>query len=739
MANGSGTYIHILREIVTNKQRNGQAKAIKKLLSKVLKLALISFGIIALFVILNVWLTNWYGASDKDPERGAMPVANGWFGEDYATPLYIQQGWSASDSLWFYNTTQGSGLLPYDFFVSLEQADSEKQIINAEFVDKFRYLPQKSTKFNPDALPVGFVKDTYRGMGYVGLTCAACHTSQVNYAGQAIRIDGGPSMADMVGFLEALEKSMKAALEDTEKQQRFVNKVIALDNDFDSKDEVLAELTHWTNNVELYNIINHVEKRSDYGYARLDAFGRIYNRVLQHVVNSEQAASILSSVVNAKNERLLTDAQINNVMKGLNKTIMGDKEFHTMLERLQSKSAGYPGLSFRNMLRVRDAFFNEPNAPVSYPFLWDIAQSDYVQWNGLANNAGLGPLGRNTGEVIGVFGILDWRETDSKFNIGAYLSGQQSKQRKMKFDSSIDLHNLGQLESRLKSLQSPLWVDAAAALKSQKVDIKDWMLDAKKVDKGRLIYEQYCESCHELIDRSNWDRLMVAKMSKIEAVGTDPQMAMNSVTYKGYSGNFEDTLQSVDVGGKVVIEEYAPVVQILTSATTGVVGTPDPDKNIFVRFKDWIFTLVMSFTENKVKSSLKAGNYNPDTMAQPYASLLSYKARSLNGIWATAPYLHNGSVPTLYDLLLPVKREGDPEDGEYRPETFKVGKREFDPVKVGFVSEGFEGFEFKTHLPGNSNKGHEYAAGKTAQMDGTLLPALNKQQRLELLEFLKSI
>ncbi|HXN89839.1 MAG TPA: hypothetical protein VN890_10925 [Methylocella sp.] len=45
---------------------------------------------------------------------------------------------------------------------------------------------------------------------------------------------------------------------------------------------------------------------------------------------------------------------------------------------------------------------------------------------------------------------------------------------------------------------------------------------------------------------------------------------------------------------------------------------------------------------------------------------------------ATAPCLHNGSVPTLYDLLLP------PSD---RPTSFYAGTREFDPVKVGFKTE----------------------------------------------------
>ena len=161
------------------------------------------------------------------------------------------------------------------------------------------------------------------------------------------------------------------------------------------------------------------------------------------------------------------------------------------------------------------------------------------------------------------------------------------------------------------------------------------------------------------------------------------------------------------------------MAQILTAATTGVVATlDDPDKTFIRNFAEWIYTVVNAFADNKIQPSIKAGNYNADTTANPYASLLSYKARSLNGIWATAPYLHNGSVPTLYDLFLPVKRDGDPEDGEYRPETFIVGSREFDPMRVGFKQSGYPGFTYKTYNKTNSNSGHEYAAGKTAQADG---------------------
>ena len=156
--------------------------------------------------------------------------------------------------------------------------------------------------------------------------------------------------------------------------------------------------------------------------------------------------------------------------------------------------------------------------------------------------------------------------------------------------------------------------------------------------------------------------------------------------------------------------------------------------------------LVGSILDNNIKPSVKVGDYRPDTTAQPYSSLVAYKARSLNGIWATGPYLHNGSVPTLYDLLLPHKKSDDPTldaEGnaiEYRPTEFLIGARELDPVRVGFKSSGYSGFNYSTAIAGNTNTGHEYAAGRTPQLGQTKpLPALNKTQRMQLLEFIKTL
>jgi mono/diheme cytochrome c family protein len=98
-----------------------------------------------------------------------------------------------------------------------------------------------------------------------------------------------------------------------------------------------------------------------------------------------------------------------------------------------------------------------------------------------------------------------------------------------------------------------------------------------------------------------------------------------------------------------------------------------------------------------------------------------YVAMPLDGVWLRAPYLHNGSVPSLRDLLAPA---------ENRPAVFHRGYDVYDPERVGFVSSGPDaerlGFRYDTSLRGNGNQGHAY---------GTDLP---QEQKRALIEFLKT-
>ena len=698
---------------------------LRKLFKYIWHIVGVVIGLMVIAIIAGKAYQNW----DDDPQRGALAINNGAFGESYQTPTYLDQGWSEAQSLWFYNTTQGSDLMPYDLFMVLEQADSNTLFRDNQHIDKYRYLPQKPTFLNPDGLPVGIIKDTYQGKDYIGYTCAACHTSQVNVTKDgvthAIRIDGGPSMADMVGFLTALEKSMAATISDDVKKTRFIENVIARENNYKSAAGVEEDLIQWFKTIKLYNTVNH--SHIDYGYARLDAFGRIYNRVLQHMINKPQLAQAMAMVTAPGGRRILTTKQIDLVLKNINENIIVDKQFGLIIERLSSSTKGYPGLNQRDLLRVRNAIFNEPNAPVSYPFIWDVGQSDYTQWNGLANNSGVGPLGRNTGEVIGVFGQLDWTShKKSGFNLSTVLTDQKNKNEVVNFTSSIDVTNLHRLEAQLKLLQSPVWPQKTLG-----------NIDQVKAQKGELLYAEHCQSCHEVVDRNNADRMIIANMSDINTVLTDKKAAMNGVMAMGKSGNFKHTVQSTDVGNIVILED-APVVQILTSATKGVIGTPDPDKFVIRRWLDRLYVLASSFFENKIPNTIKSGNYQVDTTANPYNSLLAYKGRALNGIWATAPYLHNGSVPTLYDLLLPNKRVGDVGE-EFRPDTFMVGSREFDTVKVGFISEGYNGFKFKTFRKGDTNVGHDYGPILFEHADGSTTATFDDKQRWELVEYMKTL
>ena len=746
-----------------------------------------------------LFATKTYQGGDSDPDRGALAIEGGAYGESYQTPEYLNQGWNETDSLWFYNTSQGSAILPYDFLIALEQPDlnypkkdecernnrSKAWFLCAKNIDRLRYLPQRATFFNPDALPVGFVKETYKGKDYVGFSCAACHTGQINFTNPgdqvafALRIDGGPAMADMMGFLKELELGLEQSRQEPGRKS-FVETVLSLNNDYTSARQIDDDLKKWTNVIKLYNVINnstHRGKKFESGHARLDAFGSMYNRVLQHLINKSQLARVLESTRSAASRPLFTPQQIDNVLENIDETIIGDADFSLFLGRLVMPKPDYPGLSKTDLQRVLNEIFNPPNAPVNYPFLWDIAHSDYVQWNGLAANAGSGPIQRNVRKAIGAFSILEWSDRESLlskitgFSLSGFVAGQTTKRKKVRFDSSIDLFNLKRLESHLRSLTSPRWPfcrdhktgsyylpdaaqKSAAEKSSRRCADGDSKFDRELWVEGSIIYADKCKSCHDLVDSRDWGRKVIANMSHLKLIGTDRTMAHNSLIYQGKSGPFKNTYHQTDVGN-VVVAENAQVVELLTAAARGVIATPEPDKwwprriveDVYTleweKAQQWIYTLLMSIVDipikpdiewgkyNPIQPSIKRGTYIPDSTSSPYASLSAYKARSLNGIWATAPYLHNGSVPNLYELLLPHRRNDDVEGGrcnKYRQDSFVVGARAFDPIKVGFRSEGYDGFEFRTDIRGNRNTGHEFGSCK-----------MSDAERWALIEYLKSL
>jgi mono/diheme cytochrome c family protein len=114
-----------------------------------------------------------------------------------------------------------------------------------------------------------------------------------------------------------------------------------------------------------------------------------------------------------------------------------------------------------------------------------------------------------------------------------------------------------------------------------------------------------------------------------------------------------------------------------------------------------------------------------DERLSHFRKTFGYANVPLDGLWLRAPYLHNGSVPSLYDLLEP---------SIHRPKVFYRGSDVYDQQRVGFVSDvpqenGRRYFKFETSIPGNSNRGHEGTRYGT-----DLLP----DEKAALIEYLKT-
>lgn len=118
---------------------------------------------------------------------------------------------------------------------------------------------------------------------------------------------------------------------------------------------------------------------------------------------------------------------------------------------------------------------------------------------------------------------------------------------------------------------------------------------------------------------------------------------------------------------------------------------------------------------NAFLGRLESPGYRPPTV--PGLRVTGkYWAPSLAGVWARSPYLHNGSVRTMQELLTP------PAD---RAKAFRRGSRVYDEAQLGYADDG--PYVLDTRAPGNRNIGHAY---------GT---ALSAAERRDLIEYLKTL
>jgi cytochrome c5 len=685
--------------------------------------------------------------------------------EKVDTIVYLDQGWGTTadspERQAYYYTPQGTSMpqgalvtpLRYRWFTALEMPLGTEPFAAPEHLMRYRFIVDpKPTAANPDRLPLGFTKhyDPALGEYVLDLTCAACHSGEIhaqrNGKTYAVRIDGGQAMhafTDMQkgAFGPTLVASMAATLVNPVKFDRFAKKVIgprypqgkwALREDLA---ETIAAFATQGQNSPLRHLYPVRE-----GYGRTDALGRIAN------------------------------------------TVFGD---HLIGGNYQ------PG-----------------TAPVSYPYVWNIWKFDWVQYNGSVKQ----PLARNIGESLGVGAVI--RMTD---DYGNALPPEQ------RFDSSVNIPNLGLIEHTLQKLKPPRWPEELLGT-----------IDQAQAAKGRALFEQHCQGCHgpHPVDRAAQLASAPGKpgpevewhieVIPVEHIGTDateangflsrhydlratgltqaelsallkPQLQRNlardaryrlSATIDGRTSaglsvgalptlladypdpdasevpsvphaSFLaiaaelDKLPPAPAGGSSwTCEVGCQQAALLQDVTTGEAGidkslaTLDIGKLTEGEGLNVLGMLIKRkyFADNKVPYAQQQCMEGFGILDLPQ-QIAGYKPRPLEGVWATPPFLHNGSVPTIYQMLVPP---------DQRDKSFAVGSRVYDPKHLGFVTTPVDGgFTLDTSRGGNRNTGHAFiatpeqlAAAKRdpkghALPGGVIGPLLTDAERYAILEYLK--
>jgi hypothetical protein len=557
---------------------------------------------------------------------------------DIGGVAYLDQGWKQDAREWYYYTTQGSRLLPYDWFMALTDAKTGKPVSGS--LTDLGYLPPVKTKYNPDNLAVGFVKDDQGADAALGLTCAACHTNDLKVDNVTIRVDGAGVTGDLYGLLTMIRDSLDTVVRNDAAFQAFAAKVLKGDDTPAKRLELYGQVKNFRN--KFFAFVKHSTSKTAWGNARTDAFGMIFNRV---------------SSIDLK----------------------------------------YP----RNN--------RQPDAPVSYPHLWSAPQQVKNQWNGLVPNEKFAEAqGRNVGEVLGVFGEAKLVPPP------LWPPGYQS---------SVRSTNLMDMEEQVRVLQAPAWPERILGA-----------VNTVKAAEGKKLYDQACLSCHAVKPRdADVNAATVIALTPLFNYKVDPKTATATICAKGVDAAVK--------AGQITLTDLAePKMAVDAACRTSetrqlanvkippLVGKPMGPKvasaTLLTNVVEGVILHDAAVEPFKVGARMVAlsEKYKLNTKDQPAlgSDPFVYKARPLNGVWATAPYMHNGSVPNLYEMLLPAEK---------RSKQFRVGGGAFDPKNVGLPtgpSTG-AGFLYDTSLPANRNTGHQWGADWT------------DAQRWELIEYLKML
>jgi Cytochrome C oxidase, cbb3-type, subunit III len=571
-------------------------------------------------------------------------------------PIYVDQGtdWTAVARADFYTRDQGSRLIDLAWLQALKRSDGQPFL--SDSLSRYGFLPNPG---NTADLPIGVHTTGPRGFQIVGITCAACHTRQIEVDGKTYRIDGGPAFIDFQAFLSDLDKAVGDVTASDASFAAFAAAVLQ------SATPAAADVAALRPKVDAWYRRFHAFAAGTlppvgWGLGRIDAVGIIFNR-----------------------------------LSGLD---VGPP----------------PDLLIPENMKIA-------NAPVRFPFLWNSPVQDKTDWAGFVINGNdLFALSRNTGQALAFANFEPKHLVGPIFN---YL-----------YNNSINFDGLNKLEGLLRQMGPPKWPFA---------------IDSTLAADGAKIFDSQCSQCHGIRDGEFRSLFSKTWATCVRNVGTDTRQ-FDELGWKAKTGvlagaiipGIANTLKDEDYAVSMMFTAVAgsiaqhlllgdhgrgfggnskPNGQTAAASASGSSATPDSAPQPPPVLQD-------SAKACKAPNSPQPAG-QPESLTIEKGTLLertvekgAYEARVLQGIWAAAPYLHNGSVASLVELLKPPAE---------RKSNFSLGPN-YDTNKVGLAAtQPGSNTRFLTDCSdinsGNSRCGHEW---------GT---TLGDQDKKALLEYLKTL
>lgn len=531
----------------------------------------------------------------------------------------------------FYHLSEGGEIFPLDWFLALEvetpAADGALQARPfMDTLDRFGLLPDPKSPGNRYGLPVGISLGRQKALGIemIGLNCTLCHVGQIEYRNRAVRIDGGPNMVLVNQFLIAMAVETEHTLLSPRRLVRFWERVRAI----------------------------RKARRAAAKAGDVDPFAPDESLIRRLIHGFTQNRGLLKAQADViRNLPTLAHSLAISVPEGFG--------------RLDAFGIGRDELFGRVPGNSLPA-----DAPVSFPHVWGMAYTGWLQWGANTNSV----MERNIGQALGVGAIYD-----------------------SKYRSTVNIENLHQLEDFAYKLQPPVWPDAFPAI------------DRARAESGRALFGKHCAPCHEKWVSDPDSPMRTYQLHALDFVRTDPLVAIGFDrlvrTPKGEVLPF--AYGALDIVTNVKVKAYAE--RNLSTAAIDAL-----EQRHIRKGPQWDPTFRATLLDSEKWADSKGGKV--------------YRSKTLVGIWATAPFLHNGSVPTIYDLLKPAAE---------RPVTFPTGQRELDPIKLGLQTDhakftlpkGLEPVTLDTRIAGNWNTGHEWP---------WFYPTLNDEMRFAIIEYLKT-